>query len=145
MSGTQKKSAASAVGYSGKPLSQKLGLKAGQRVRLINAPADYWAFCNFDPADILLRARNNELFDFGHIFATMRADLERELPALMASMDVKSMLWVSWPKKSSGVATDLTFDLVQRTGLDAGLVDNKSCAIDDTWQAVRFVIRLRDR
>jgi hypothetical protein len=141
MSGTQKKSAAPAVGYSGKPLSQKLGLKAGQRVRLVNAPADYWTFCDFDPADILLLARNSKMFDFAHIFATMRADLERELPTLMASMDVKGMLWVSWPKKSAKVPTDITENTLREIILPSGLVDVKVCAVTEIWSGLKFLRR----
>ncbi len=68
------------AGYSGKPLSQKPGLETGRRIRLVNAPADYWMFCDFDPADVALLARKNQIFDFGHMFATVRG-LERKLPA----------------------------------------------------------------
>ena len=78
-------------------------------------------------------------------FTTSAAELGRRFPALKRTLDGADGLWIAWPKKASGVKTDLTFDAVQSTGLDAGLVDNKSCAIDDTWQALRFVIRLSDR
>ena len=78
-------------------------------------------------------------------FTTSRAELEGRFAGLKATLAPAEGLWVAWPKKAAGVPTDLTFDAVQKTGLDAGLVDNKSCAIDDTWQAVRFVIRLNDR
>ena len=78
-------------------------------------------------------------------FTTTRADLERRFAALRDTLDPADGLWVAWPKKASKLETDLDFDAVQRLGLEAGLVDNKSCAIDDTWQALRFVIRLRDR
>jgi hypothetical protein len=78
-------------------------------------------------------------------FTTSRAELERRFEALKGALDPADGLWIAWPKKAAGIENDLTFDVVQQTGLAAGLVDNKSCAIDDTWQAVRFVIRLRDR
>jgi hypothetical protein len=78
-------------------------------------------------------------------FTTRREELERRFPALKATMRSADGLWVAWPKKASKIATDLDFDTVQRIGLDAGLVDNKSAAIDDLWQAVRFVYRLEDR
>jgi hypothetical protein len=78
-------------------------------------------------------------------FTTTRADLERRFDALKATLDPADGLWIAWPKKASGIDTDLTFDAVQRTGLAAGLVDNKSCAIDERWQALRFVYRLADR
>ena len=79
------------------------------------------------------------------LFTTSRAELERRFDALKATLAPADGLWVAWPKKASKIETDLTFDDVQRVGLDAGLVDNKSAAVDDDWQAVRFVYRLRDR
>ena len=79
------------------------------------------------------------------IFTTRRAELERRFVALKETMNPPDGLWVAWPKKASKIETDLDFDTVQRLGLDAGLVDNKSAAIDDLWQAVRFVYRLEDR
>lgn len=141
MSGTQTKSATPAVGYSGKPLSQKLGLNAGQRVRLVNAPANYWTICNFDPVGIVLLARKNQVFDFAHIFATARADLERELPALVSSIDAKGMLWVSWPKKSAKQPTDLTENALRDAILPTGLVDVKVCAVSELWSGLKFVRR----
>jgi hypothetical protein len=78
-------------------------------------------------------------------FTTSREELERRFPALKATMNPADGLWVAWPKKASKIETDLDFDTVQRIGLDAGLVDNKSASIDDLWQAVRFVYRLEDR
>jgi len=79
------------------------------------------------------------------LFTTSREELERRFDALKATLAPADGLWVAWPKKASKIETDLTFDEVQRIGLDAGLVDNKSAAVDDDWQAVRFVYRLRDR
>ena len=78
-------------------------------------------------------------------FTTSRADLERRFETLKATLDPADGLWIAWPKKASGIETDLTFDAVQQTGLAAGLVDNKSCAIDERWQALRFVYRVKDR
>ena len=78
-------------------------------------------------------------------FTTSRAELERRFAALRDTLDPADGLWVAWPKKAAKLETDLDFDAVQRVGLDAGLVDNKSCAIDERWQAVRFVRRLADR
>jgi hypothetical protein len=79
------------------------------------------------------------------LFTTSRAELERRFAALKDTLAPADGLWIAWPKKASRIETDLTFDEVQRIGLDAGLVDNKSAAVDDEWQAVRFVYRLRDR
>jgi hypothetical protein len=78
-------------------------------------------------------------------FTTSRADLEVRFRALKATLDPTDGLWIAWPKKASRIETDLDFAAVQQVGLDAGLVDNKSCAIDEDWQAVRFVYRLADR
>jgi hypothetical protein len=78
-------------------------------------------------------------------FTTERVDLERRFAALRDTLDAADGLWIAWPKKRSKIETDLDFDAVQQTGLDAGLVDNKSCSIDDDWQAVRFVWRREDR
>ncbi|HEV8249312.1 MAG TPA: hypothetical protein VGQ15_05020 [Gaiellaceae bacterium] len=79
------------------------------------------------------------------LFTTSREELERRFAALKDTLAPADGLWIAWPKKASRIETDLTFDEVQRIGLDAGLVDNKSAAVDDEWQAVRFVYRLRDR
>jgi hypothetical protein len=78
-------------------------------------------------------------------FTTSRAELERRFEALKGTLDPADGLWIAWPKKAAGIENDLTFDVVQQTGLAAGLVDNKSCAIDERWQALRFVYRLLDR
>jgi hypothetical protein len=79
------------------------------------------------------------------LFTTSQAALERRFPALRDTMDDRDGLWIAWPKKAAQIETDLTFEGVQRVGLDAGLVDNKSCSIDERWQALRFVRRVRDR
>jgi hypothetical protein len=78
-------------------------------------------------------------------FTTSRAELERRFAGLQATLAPADGLWIAWPKKAAGIDTDLTFEVVQQTGLAAGLVDNKSCAIDERWQALRFVYRLKDR
>ncbi len=78
-------------------------------------------------------------------FTTSRVELERRFETLKATLDPVDGLWIAWPKKAAGIETDLTFDVIQQTGLGAGLVDNKSCAIDERWQALRFVYRLADR
>jgi hypothetical protein len=124
--------------YSATPLPKKLGIEEASRVALAKAPEGF-------AEELGVKARLRGEFDVAVLFAKRQGELTRAFAPLARRLAPAGGLWVAWPKKSSGVATDLTFDLVQRTGLDAGLVDNKSCAIDDTWQAVRFVIRLRDR
>jgi hypothetical protein len=79
------------------------------------------------------------------LFTTSRAELERRFEALKATLDPADGLWVAWPKRASGIASDLDFAAVQAIGLEHGLVDNKSCSVDDEWQALRFVYRLTDR
>jgi hypothetical protein len=79
------------------------------------------------------------------VFATRQGELIRHFPVLARRLEPDGGLWVAWPKKSAKVETDLSFEAVQKVGLDAGLVDNKSCSIDETWQALRFVYRLADR
>ena len=124
--------------YSSTPLPKKLGIKDGSRVALKNAPDGF--------ADVLgVTPRLRAEFDVAVLFAVRQGELTRAFAPLARRLAPAGGLWVAWPKKAAGVPTDLTFDAVQKTGLDAGLVDNKSCAIDDTWQAVRFVIRLNDR
>ena len=124
--------------YSATPLPKKLGIKEGSRVALKKAPDDFAEKLGVKP-----RLRGE--FDVAVLFATRQGELTRAFTPLARRLAPAGGLWIAWPKKASGVKTDLTFDAVQSTGLDAGLVDNKSCAIDDTWQALRFVIRLSDR
>jgi hypothetical protein len=124
--------------YSGTPLAQKLGIKEGSRVTLSGAPEGFAQRIGVNPK---LRGE----FDVAVLFATRQGELSRAFTSHVRRLAPAGGLWVAWPKKSSGVPTDLTFEAVQGVGLDAGLVDNKSCSIDETWQALRFVIRLRDR
>lgn len=129
------------AGYSGKPLWQKLGLKPGLRVRLVRAPDDYFSLCGFDAAQVALIARNAGNCDFAHVFVTQRALLERELPTLIAALASAGMLWISWPKKSSKVPTDISEDTLREIALPLGLVDIKVCAVDAVWSALKFVRR----
>jgi hypothetical protein len=124
--------------YSATPLPRKLGIDEGSRVALVGAPDGFDARLGIEPK---LRGE----FDVAILFATRRGELARAFPSLVRRLASAGGLWVAWPKKSSAVDSDLSFEIVQRVGLDAGLVDNKSCSIDDTWQALRFVRRLRDR
>ena len=126
------------AGYSGTPLPQKLGIKDGARVRLLGAPGDLAGALGVSPrprgeADVIV------------LFARTAKDVERLCPRARKSLSMSGGLWVAWPKKASGVATDLSEDAVRRYGLAQGLVDNKVCAIDDTWSGLRFVVRLADR
>jgi DUF3052 family protein len=136
---------ASGAGYSGTPLVGKLGIKPGSRVALLNAPSDFDATLGELPQDVSVRRRARGPVDVIVAFYSRRAELERRLPALRAALDSAGGLWIAWPKRASGRATDVSEDVVRELGLAAGLVDNKVCAIDEVWSGLRLVYRLRDR
>lgn len=133
------------AGYSGTPLAKKLGIKAGHRVALVRAPQEFEKDLEPLPEGARTFRRVRGRHDVIVFFAARRSTLHGRLEALAKTLVSNGGLWVGWPKKSSGVATDLDFTVVQRAGLELGLVDNKICAIDDTWSGLRFVIRLKDR
>jgi hypothetical protein len=136
---------APAAGYSGTPLPRKLGIRAGTRVALISAPEGFAAVLGALPDGVRLHTRLGGRFDVIVAFATRRAALERRLPALRSGLEPAGGLWLAWPKRASGVATDLGDDEIRTIGLATGLVDNKVCAIDETWSGLRFVYRRADR
>jgi hypothetical protein len=129
----------SPAGYSGTPLPRKIGAKPGDRALVVGAPPD--APRLFDEGVRVLRRAGVAPLDVIVVFTTARADLERRLPALRARLQPAGMLWVAWPKRASGVATDLTEDVVRDVALPTGLVDTKVAAVDDTWSGLRLVIR----
>lgn len=131
-------------GYSGKPLWTKLGLKPGLRVRLRDEPPDYWRLCGFD-AGLIVLAAPRAAFDFGHAFVTDRAHLTRALAMASQQLEPAGMLWISWPKKSSGVTTDLTEDTLRELALPLGLVDVKVCAVTEVWSGLKLVWRRDQR
>jgi hypothetical protein len=133
------------AGYSGTPLPKKLGIKAGARVALVHAPDGFEALLTPLPAEVALSHQARAPLDVVVLFVTRHAELARRFPRLVRALRPDGGLWVAWPKRASCVVTDLQFEPVQRIGLDAGLVDNKVCAIDDTWSALRFVRRVADR
>jgi hypothetical protein len=131
---------ASTPGYSGKPLWSKLGLRPGLRVRLQGEPDDYWQLCAFDAASVT-RVSPRATFDFGHIFITSKVALTRALVAASQKLEPAGMLWVSWPKKSSGVTTDVTEDTLREVALPLGLVDVKVCAVTEVWSGLKLMWR----
>ena len=133
------------VGYSGTPLAKKLGIKPGAVVAFVGAPDGFRDVLGELPDGVQVRTRLGGRLDVIVLFVTRRADLARRFPTALRSLDPDGGLWVAWPKKSSGVDTDLVFESVQRTGLDGGLVDNKVAAVDETWSGLRFVYRVADR
>ena len=132
-------------GYSGTPLPRKLGLPASGRAAFVDAPPGYRESISPLPPGLRVLARPGPGMDFLHLFAADRRALERRLPRLAAALAFDGTLWVSWPKKASGVGTDLDRDSVRAAGLRAGLVDVKICSIDATWSGLKFVYRLEDR
>ena len=133
------------AGYSGTPLPRKLGIKPQARVGLVGAPAGFDEVLGELPPGVTVSRRLRGSFDVLVAFFVTRAELERRLPALKGALDHAGGLWVAWPKRSSRIATDLGDGSVRELGLAAGLVDNKVCAIDETWSGLRFVYRLADR
>ena len=145
MSAATARARAPAVGYSGKPLAQKLGLKPGMRARLLDVPAEYREWCDLDEADIEIVAANARALDFVHVFAAERARLVRELKRIVPKLAATGMLWISWPKKSARVATDLSEDVLRAVVLPLGLVDVKVCAVSEVWSGLKFVWRVERR
>jgi hypothetical protein len=135
----------SAAGYSGTPLVSKLGIKPGTTIGLIGAPDDFDDTLGELPDGVTVRRKLQGRLDVIVAFYVERSALERRLPALRAALQPAGGLWLAWPKRASGVATDLSDTVVRELGLAAGLVDNKVCAIDAVWSGLRLVYRLRDR
>ena len=135
-------------GYSGTPLAKKLGIKDDFRAALLHVPDDV----KTELRDSLRRCRiqhlsrhNSRDLDFIFLFAKSCAGLEFELVSASKALAPAGMLWISWPKKSSGLATDLTENVIRQSGLDAGLVDVKVCAVTDVWSGLKFVIPVKNR
>jgi len=132
-------------GYSGTPLPKKLGIKEKARVLLLDIPADVKAELKSDLAGCKIAQDGEGEVDFSMIFVKTTADLKKKFALVARQLAPAGMLWVSWPKKTSGVATDLDENEVRRIGLEAGLVDVKVCAVTEVWSGLKFVIRVKDR
>jgi hypothetical protein len=148
-------------GYSGTPLPKKLGIKPGFRVQLVSAPAEVQTELREALASCAIardgkrkskdnhngnhKDNHNDPLDFAIIFTKSQAELKQEFRRLAKLLQPAGMLWVSWPKKSSGVASDLDDNRVREIGLAAGLVDVKVCAVTEIWSGLKFVRRLKDR
>ena len=134
------------TGYSGTPLPRKLGIKAGDRVLALGAPEGFVERTLGElPGGVSVRRSARETADVIVSFHDRRAGLARRMPRLRALMEPAAGLWIAWPKRASGVPTDLTEDVVRELALENRLVDNKVCAIDETWSGLRLVIRLEHR
>ena len=133
------------AGYSATPLARKLGFKENFRAALVNAPEDFGATLGELPGGVRFVGPGRGPLDLVVLFVEGRREMEKAFVKLAARLAPAGMLWVAWPKKSSGVETDLSETVVRETGLALGLVDTKVCAVDETWSGLRFVIRLKDR
>jgi hypothetical protein len=133
------------AGYSTKPLSAKLGIESGFVVVVVHPPSNYRRLLGRVPWDVLIQDRFAHGADIVHAFVKERSELDREFERWKGSIRPSGCIWVSWPKKASGVATDLTEQVVRDVALAHGLVDVKVAAIDDTWSGLRLVFRLVDR
>lgn len=132
-------------GYSGTPLLKKLGLKESLRVKLINPPKDYFQWLEADLSTQLCSPGDTP--DWAHLFAPTRAAFEKEMQSLKTAYkkNPRLVIWVSWYKKSSGVPTDLTEDLIRGYALQNGLVDIKVCAVNEQWSGLKLVVPLNQR
>ena len=133
------------AGYSGTPLAKKLGIKSGDAVALLGAPSGFAGTLDGLPDEVSVRHAARGTNAVVVSFHTQRADLEVRVPKLLEILDVNGGLWIAWPKKASKVSTDITEDTVREVFLPLGLVDNKVCAIDDTWSGLRVVWRKENR
>lgn len=135
------------AGYSGTPLPQKLGIKPGARLALQNAPTGFDKTLGKLPEGVVVAppGRAKAAFDVMVAFFDSEKAFESQLPKLEQALDPSGGLWIAWPKKASGVTTDMTEDVVRRHALPRGLVDNKVCAIDATWSGLRLVVRVENR
>lgn len=129
------------AGYSGTPLSKKLGIKEGSKIHLLGAPPGHRKLLSPLPEGVAFVPRLSATTDVVHVFSTKRAELNRSLPAIRKTMRADAIVWVSWPKKAARVATDLTEDVVRELALPLGLVDVKVCAIDEVWSGLKLVVR----
>jgi len=129
------------AGYSGTPLAKKLGIEPGTVVHSIGAPTHYRSLLEPLPEGVTFAPRRTGRVDLIHLFVTSRARLAHNLPAIRNTMRPDAAVWVSWPKRASGVATDVTETVVRELALPLGLVDVKVCAVDEVWSGLRLVVR----
>jgi hypothetical protein len=128
------------AGYSGTPLAKKLGIGTGHRVWLAQAPASYQTLVA--PSDgVTFVAKPSNTTDVAHVFTSKRRELEKTLRSLRSALKPNAAIWVSWPKKSSKVPTDITEDVIREVALPMGFVDVKVCAVDETWSGLKLVVR----
>ncbi|MES2112985.1 MAG: DUF3052 family protein [Bacteroidota bacterium] len=133
------------AGYSGTPLAKKLGIKPGFNIKLINAPGHYFTLFTDLPADLQINDDSPGLKDIIHFFTKEKDEYTNTLPDLRSQIKPNGMIWVSWPKKSSKVITDITEDIIRNFALQNGLVDIKVCAVNEVWSGLKLVIPVGER
>jgi hypothetical protein len=132
------------AGYSGTPLVKKLGIKEGFNILIVNAPNDFEQGLEL-PEGITINGKSKKPVDFVLLFVKSQRALERDFSHYAVRLTPAGMLWISWPKKTSGVQSDLNENIVRDIGLAKGMVDVKVCAVDEVWSGLKFVFRLKDR
>lgn len=133
------------AGYSGTPLLKKLGIKPDYTIWIINAPQNYFSLLGDLPNNVDIKTESGQNYQFIHFFTKSKSELVTQLPLLKSSLAKNGMLWISWPKKSAKVPTDLDGNIVRQLGLEAGIVDIKVAAVDEIWSGLKFVYRKEDR
>jgi hypothetical protein len=133
------------AGYSGTPLAKKLGIKPGGRLLPVNAPADYGALLEPLPEGVDLLSSDRGELDLVHLFTASRSELSKLIHRYKGKIKQNGAIWVSWPKKASGIPSEVTEDTVREVALPLGLVDIKVCAIDEVWSGLKLVIRKENR
>ena len=132
-------------GYSGTPLPKKLGIKPPLTLVAIDAPREYRSWLGELPAEVRIVSKAGKPLEAVHLFVTKRTVLEKNLAAFRKQLEQTGFVWVSWPKKASKVATDITEDVIREVALPLGLVDTKVCAVRDVWSGLKLVIRKSER
>lgn len=133
------------AGYSRTPLVKKLGIKPGSKIYLYKPPPDYMNWVHPLPQNVEVRNTLSGELDFIHLFVLENKTLQKEFSRAHKSLHKEGMLWISWPKKSAKLKTDLDGNIVRELGLKEGLVDIKVCAVDEVWSGLKFVYRMKDR
>jgi hypothetical protein len=133
------------AGYSGTPLARKLGIRPNETLIALNAPENYRSLLEDLPAGVAITNRATTNAGFVHLFVRQRSDLEKRLRELRSKLDDAGILWISWPKKSAKVPTDITEDTIRAVALPLGFVDVKVCAVDETWSGLKLMIRRENR
>ena len=133
------------AGYSGTSLTKKLGIKNGYKIKIVNEPEGYFKLFNDLPIDLEILTDNKTKKDFIHYFVGNVIQVEKEIKLLSKEIEQNGALWISWPKKTSKIETDLNGNIVREIGLKNGLVDIKVCAVNEIWSGLKFVIPIKDR